>query len=76
MQLLPGPGPIAVAATQTVFTRSEKTSANNLYCYVLIKMCSTLKYLSAVGSCPASELDWGIAGSTIYYDYKEHSRGI
>ena len=42
--------------TQTVFTRSEKTSANNLYCYVLIKMCSTLKYLSAVGSCPASGL--------------------
>jgi hypothetical protein len=23
-----------------------------------------------------TELDWGIAGSTIYYDYKEHSRGI
>ena len=37
-------------------TRSEKTSANNLYCYVLIKICSTLKYLSAVGSCPASAL--------------------
>ncbi len=37
-----------------VFTRSEKTSANILYCYVLIKNCHTLKYLSTVGSCPAS----------------------
>ena len=45
---------------QTVFTRSEKTSANNLYCYVLIKICRTLKYLSAVGSCPAS-------GATVLY---------
>ena len=57
---------------QTVFTRSEKTSANNLYCYVLIKMCSTLKYLSAVGSCPASDL----SNTSEFHGNRSHKKGL